>query len=457
MALNDTYAPSSGIWNAVKGAMGIFSSVNKAEGVTENSNPTPEEEYESKISDAYIIELVGNWKRTYSTYYSEIEGSQKTAFAYWIGKQDSDEAENIMGNRSMIDNLIFEAIETFIPIATRANPDPLVTADPSDAGQQLAHAVKSALVSEADKQKLRKKLKRVLRDWMIYKIGVLKFKYNVVLDRIETDCINPKRMLFDKDGHIDEGGFFVGEYVGEKIKLTANKLCEMFPKKKDYILEQAKGKKGTKMEFIEWWYHGTDVFYTMEQEVLGKFKNPHWNYDSQDGTINGTNHLDEPLPPYGFLSIFSTGLQPHDETGLIQQNVGMQDMINRRIRQIDDNVRKMNNGMVISDKFTDSQASQAASAMARGTAIRAPGDDVTKAVMRMPAPALPPQVFQMLEDGRQELKNIFGTSGSTPQGVNDEDTVRGKIMVSQMQGKIGLLKSAKVIKEFIEECYGIKD
>ena len=27
----------------------------------------------------------------------------------------------------------------------------------------------------------------------------------------------------------------------------------------------------------------------------------------------------------------------------------------------------------------------------------------------------------------------------------------------QMQGKIGLLKSAKVIKEFIEECYGIKD
>ena len=117
----------------------------------------------------------------------------------------------LVGNRSMIDNLIFEAIETFIPIATRANPDPLVTADPSDAGQQLAHAVKSALVSEADKQKLRKKLKRVLRDWMIYKIGVLKFKYNVVLDRIETDCINPKRMLFDKDGHIDEGGFFVGE------------------------------------------------------------------------------------------------------------------------------------------------------------------------------------------------------------------------------------------------------
>jgi hypothetical protein len=27
----------------------------------------------------------------------------------------------------------------------------------------------------------------------------------------------------------------------------------------------------------------------------------------------------------------------------------------------------------------------------------------------------------------------------------------------QMQGKIGLLKSAKVIKEFIEECYGIKE
>lgn len=432
MALNQTTAPSSGIWDAIKGALGVFADVNKANGVTENSNPTPQDQFESKMPDEKIIELVSNWKRNYATYYQDVEGSQKISFEYWIGKHLSEESEQIQGSRPMVDNLIFEAIETFIPIATRANPDPLVSADPTEIGQKTAHDLKEAIVHEADRMKMRKLLKRLLRHWLIYKIGVLKYSYNLKLERIETEVINPKRMLFDKDGHIDESGKFVGEYVGEKINTTAEKLIELFPKSEAIILEKAKGKLGTKIEYISWWYHGTDNFYTMDDTVLGKFLNPHWNYDSPEGDTQGTNHLDEPEAPYTFLGIFSTGLQPHDETSLISQNIGLQDMVNRRYRQIDDNVRKMNNGIVVSNKFTDSQASQAAAALARGVAIRAPSEDVTKAVMRIPAPPIPAQVFQMLEDGRGQIKNIFGTSGSTPEAIGKEDTARGKILVNQL-------------------------
>lgn len=433
MALNQSQAPSSGIWNAVKGALGVFDGINKTEGFDENKNPLPEDEFESSLSDIKIIELIANWKRIYNTYFTDIEGSQKTAFGYWIGKQETDEAEQVQGNRPLVDNLIFEAVETFIPIATRANPDPLVSADPSDAGQKLAHDIKEAIVHEADRMKFRKILKRVLRHWIIYKLGVLYHSYDEALDRIECEAINPKRMIFDKDGWIDEGGNFRGEYLGHKMQNTAERMIELFPKKKKEILEKAKGKMGTKLEYISWWYHGTDNFYTMDDNiVLGKFKNPHWNYDSKEGDVEGTNHLDEPSAPYTFLAVFSTGLQPHDETSLISQNIGLQDMVNRRYRQIDDNVRKMNNGLVVSNKFTDSQASQAASALARGTAIRAAGDDVTKSVMRLPAPALPPQLFEMLNDGREQIKNIFGTSGSTPSGLNREETARGKILVNQL-------------------------
>lgn len=448
MAFSSSQAPSSGIWSAVQGAMGVFADINKANGVDENSNPQPIGEFESTLKETEIVELVANWKRTYNTYYADIEGSQKMAFSYWIGKQDSEQTSQINGDRGIVDNLIFEAIETFIPIATRANPDPLVSADPSDEGQKLAHDIKEALLHEADRIKLRKKLKGMLRHWLIYKIGVIKHSYNVHLDRIEMDVINPKRMIFDKDGYIDESGKFVGEYLGEKMKNTAKRLIELFPSKKDYITEKAKGKLGTKLEYICWWYRGRDNFYTMEdQVVLGKFINPHWNYDSQDGSLEGRNHFAEPEAPYTFLSIFSTGLQPHDETSLVQQNIPLQDMVNRRYSQIDDNVRKMNNGMVISDQFTDSQASQAASALARGVAIRAPGPDVTKAVMRMPAPALPPQVFQMLEDGRNQIKNIFGTSGSTPEGVQKEQNVRGKILVNQLDSS----RIGGGITEFLEQ------
>lgn len=432
MALNQTQASSTGIWNAVKGALGIFENINKAEGVNEDSNSQPQEAFESKLPDDKIIELVTSWKRSYNTYYKEIEGSQKISFEYWLGKQNDTESDIVEGSKPLVDNLIFEAVETFIPIATRANPDPLVTADPGEMGQKVAHEIKESLVHEADRIKLRKKLKGMLRHWIIYKIGVLKHSYNPLLDRIDTDVINPKRMIFDKDGYVDEAGNFQGEYLGEKMQNTAEKLIELFPTAQTVIMDKCQGKMGTKIEYISWWYKGRDNFYTMDDTVLGKFINPHWNWDSEAGDIEGKNHFDEPMAPYTFLAIFSTGLQPHDETSLISQNVGLQDMVNRRYRQIDDNVRKMNNGMVVSSDFTDSQASQAAAAMARGGAIRSASKDVTTSVMRLPAPPIPAQVFEMLNDGRAQIKNIFGTSGSSPEAIGREDTARGKILVNQL-------------------------
>jgi hypothetical protein len=435
MGLQATPETSNGVMGAIRGVLNIFSDINKAGGVNENSNPMPQDEYESNLTEIECIELIGQWKRTYATYYGDIEKSQAMAFEYWIGKQRSDNPA--VGTNEIVDNLIFEAIETFLPIATRSNPDPLVQADPSDIGQQIAHDIKGALVDWADVTKLRRKLARMTRHWTIYRIGVLKVSWDLHTKTIKLDVINPKRMIFDKDGYIDEGGNFVGEYLGEKKKLSAQKLIEMFPRKKQDILDKAKQKLGTKLEFFEWWYKGEDVFYTLEDTVLGKYKNPNWNYNGKEQSkdpmtgemvtdeIQGTNHLKVRTDPYIFLNIFSTGLQPHDETSLILQNIPMQDNVNKLHRQIDKNIDSMNNGMVVSGKaFTEDQASNAASALRRGVAIRV--------VARFAAEGLPADVFQQLNDSRNEIRNIFGTAGSTSQGVESQDTVRGKIMVNQM-------------------------
>ena len=252
-------------------------------------------------------------------------------------------------------------------------------------------------------------------------------------------------MIFDVDGYVDEGGHFVGRFLGEKKRCEASELIELFPKKKDEIMFECGGKLGTTLEYIEWWYCNTDMFFTMKNVVLGKYKNPHWNYsgkriekDPDTGAeleveIQGKNHLVEMLAPYLFLSIFNTGIQPHDETSLILQNIGIQDMINRRWNQIDQNVKSMNNGLAVSgDYFTEEQASQAATALRKGTAIRVPTGDVTKAISRLPAPPIPNQVFDMMRDGRNELQNIFGTAGSTPSGQKETESVRGKILINQL-------------------------
>lgn len=446
MATNASPEASRGIFDAVKGALGLFDKTNKAEGVSENSNPQPIDEYESKMPDTEIIELTSMWLRTYGVYFTDIDKTQKLAFNYWIGKQRADDGETASKDyQQQVDNLIFEAVETFLPIATRANPEPVVTADPSDIGQKLANDIKVALVYEADQQKLRRKLAKVTRSWVINRLGAAKIYWDVPTKSIKTDVINVKKMIFDKDGYIDDGGKFVGEYLGEKKQCSADKLTEMFPKKKDYITKKAKGKMGTRLEYVEWWYKGTDVFYMHDQEVLGKYKNPNWNYDGKvlskdpetgaesESEVQGTNHLKEPTAPYIFLSVFSTGTQPHDDTSLIMQNISIQDRINRRIKQIDQNVKSMNNGLVVSGRsFTEEQASQAAAALRRGVAIRVPDGNVEQAVKRFPADALPADVFRSLEDDRQELRNIFGTSGSTPEGTEQQKTVRGKILINQL-------------------------
>jgi len=467
MALNYDPQAQQGIMGAIKGSFSLFGDTNKGGSpVDELQNPQPIDPYESSLSETEIIALTSQWKQDYNVYYDPIAKSQELAFNYWIGKQRNTDPMTVMSNTqngadlNTTDNLIFESVETFLPIATRANPEPLVQAGNSKEEQDLADDIKVALASEADKQQLRRKLAKMTRSWLLNRIGALKVSWNPHTKRIETTVVNTKKMMFDKKGYVDERGYFIGEWLNEKKSATAKTLTEMFPKKAEAIKLKAGGKMGTSLDYIEWWYKGTDLFFTLDSTVLGKFKNPNWNYDGTEKTIDpdtgeevesqvkGLNHLDAPTDPYRFLAIFNVNEQPHDSTSLILQNIPQQDMINRREQQIERNVQGMNNGIIVSgEAFTEDQAAQAASALRRGNAIRVPNGDVGKAVLFPQRPALPADVFTSLTDARNELRNIFGTAGSSAQGIKSQETVRGKIMVKDMDSS----RIGGGITEYIEQ------
>lgn len=427
-----------GAYGAVKDALSIFSPFNKAAGGAGDGQGTPDVigAYRSTLPDEEIIALTNQWKRDYQTYFREIEQVQKTSYEYWLGKQTVNTVEDMLdSNRRLVDNRIFNALETFIPVATRADPDPLVTIDPSAGDQQLGDLVRAALVYQADRQKLRMLNKAIIRDWAINKIGVFKVSWDPIEGDIKTEVINPQRMIWDKDGYVREGGIFTGDYTGEQKKLSAETLVKLFPEHKDWIMSKAGGRKGTKLDIVEWWYKGRDYFFTMDDRVLGKFKNHLWNYDGPEGSaVQGINHLSQPMSPYLFLSVYSTRQAPHDDTSLIQQNLAMQDLVNRRFRQIDKNAEATNNGIVVNGEFNSEQASLAAEAIRKGGAIRAPGKvtDVRTAVIRLPAPPLADYIYESLQDVRHEIDNLFGTAGSTPEGVESTQTARGKILINQL-------------------------
>lgn len=455
--MEDNTVQGIAVLGAVRQAQGLFADVNKGNS-SESQSIKPEDEYTSKFSDEEILNLTKEWAKTYDQYYKEIEKQQDKSIQYWLGKQRTDMVE-LIENRDMIVNQLFQAIETFLPIATRSNPEPLVKADNTDEGQKLAKDVKECLVYQADSQKLRRKLARLTRHWMLYLIGCIEVDYDVEIDDIKTSVINPKRLIFDKDGHIDESGYFCGEYFGIKCKASASKLSQLFPEHKAYILQQSNNKKGTKLNYVKWWYKNTDIFFTMPGKVLGKFKNPHWNYDGEvvrqdletltEWTENvvGKNHLPKPTAPYVFLSIFNIGQQPHDDTSLILQNIPQQDQINKRYRQLDKNIDSQNNGLVVDGRvMTAEQAGEAAGALRRGASIRVQGDP-NQVIARPIVPQLPGDVWKAVEKAEQNLQNIFGTSGSNPSGLKSEETARGKIMVSQMDAS----RIGGGITEFLEQ------
>ena len=406
------------------------------------------------LSNEELIKLKNNWLSNSTPYTKEILSKQIDNENYYKGITFNS---NLQEKRPLADNEIFMAIETFIPEVTRANPDPLIKLN--DEVDDYAELNKDIVVYRADQVKVRMKMKKVARFWALYYLGPIKIAWDEIENDFVVEVLRPQKLILDKDGVVEEGTY-KGQFLGEMRRKTASKLVEEFPNKKSFIEKLANNQMGTELQYIEWWTNEF-VFWTLENEVLDKRKNPHFNYEGEQieitdefgeqttETLDPINHFRTPQMPYMFLSVFSLGKQPHDDTGLVEQNLPNQDRINKMVRQIDKNIDNMNNGVVISgDAVSKEQAAKVAEAVRRGGVIWVPSGSAGSAVARINSPSLPADVYNTLQTAKQDLASIFGTTGFTPQGIKSEESVRGKILIKgQTQGR------NSAITEAIEQLY----
>lgn len=410
------------------------------------------------IEDIALLTLVGEWKKNWKVYWNKEEKVTKEAEDYWMGIQYNP-TEQLGNKRPLVDNLIFESLETFLPEATKKNPEAVVKMDNTMSGNILGKNLKNTLQAIADKKNLRLKLKRQTRYWSIHKLGAIKVGWTPDIRSIFIDVVRTPKLILDPDATIDDGGIYTGEYLGEMKEATAEKLSEMFPEKKDFIKTKSGDELGTKIKYIEWWTNEL-LFFTLDDQVLEKYRNPHWNYDEETTTVDefgqeilgetviGRNQFDTPQIPYVFLSVFNLGKHPLDDTSLIIQNLANQDRVNQTVRQIVRNVKKMNNGSVFGgEAFTKEEAGEAQAALDEGDGVWVPTGDINSAFKPYQGTPLPPDVFNHLQDMRSELRNIFGVKGSSAQGVASEQTVRGKIITSQKDAS----RIGGGISEYIEQ------
>lgn len=424
----------------------VGSKMNKTmDGATSNVEGI-ESEYTDELTldldDEDLIALANRWTTRYSPYEAKIKIRQQANLTYYLGRQKEGTSVVAGDGQPISANLLFEAEETFLPAALSKNPEPVVWTDNTDEGNTLAKDVKTVLQYHASTLALRRKLMLMTRLWSLDFLACIKHGWDTEVNDIESTVKDVKKFIFDPDGYVDPYGNFVG-YIGERITLTADKLIDKFPSFDSYITVMVDGKLGTEVMYTEWW-NDDYTFCTFKGKILDKSKNPHFNYTKTETVedeyglptkeeIRGHNHFAIPKKPYTFLSIFSLGDQPHDVTGLIEQNIPNQRRVSRRTEQIDYNLSRQNNSDIFSENnFNQETAKQASKAMALGHPVLIPsGGPISDALVRMKANGLDAAFFNELENSKNDLRSIFGTEGITASQQENDQTARGMILANQ--------------------------
>jgi hypothetical protein len=415
------------------------------------------------MSDEELLKLRNDIETKYAPYEAKFKKWAERNLESYLGKKK--DGQWLTEGGPIAANLQFEAEETFLSATLAKNPEPVVWSDNSEAGNELATSVKTMLAFHSEQLVLKRKFALMVRQWSIYHLGVIKYGWKPV-DGDDTkgdvEVMNRRiqNFVFDPEGYVDAYGDFIGT-LGERVEITADKLIEMFPEHKEYIVLQVDGKLGTKVTYTEWWSaDNTFTFVTFKEKVLDKHKNEYFRYPEPEVDVltgeplmnemgeptmkQHLNHFAAPKKPYTFFSVFSLQEQPHDITGLVEQNIANQKKIADRSEQIDYNVSASNNGYAYSeDNFTQETAKQASNARRKGNPILVPsGGPIDRAILPLPAQDLPAAIFNELEITKNDLRQSWGINGIVAQKPDEDQTARGMIInqsndTSRIGGGIG--------------------
>lgn len=447
----------------VRGAQDLVENrTNKIDGGdTESPEGVVGEKYDAlkfDTPDEDLLKLKNKWESRYAPYEEKHKRGVEKRLESYLGKRA--DGQWLAGDNPLAANIQFEAEETFLSATLAKNPEPVVFTDNTPEGNAIASAVKTMLAFHSDQLVIRRKLTLMVRQWSIHHLGVLKVGWNKAINDVAVENRKIQNFVFDPDGYVDAYGDFVG-YLGERFEISAEGLIELFPGHTEYITKIVEERLGTMVMYTEWCSPDNTFFFTtFKEKVLDKFKNPYFRYPEPQLTIDGApmlgedgqpmmtdprNHIAVPTKPFTFLSVYSLQEQPHDITGLIEQNIANQNLITKRTEQIDFNASAANNAYAFSqNNFDQETAKQAANARKKGNPILVPaGGPIDKAILPLPGLALSADVYNQLTIAKEDTRNSWGINGLTAQIGDEDQTARGMILnqahdTSRIGGGIGV-------------------
>lgn len=420
----------------------------------------PDEEYEVfnlSLPDDLLQKMLVNSLDKDREYWNQkpwdLQSTDLENVKFWLGDQ-LDDKEFLRYDTSYIDNRLFESVRAILSYATGQLAMPEVTPSRSDDTYvKMARSIQMALYQHAAADTVDQKTRSAVLNLLLRKRAFLKLRYDPnkgTYGDITTEVCNPEDIIIDRHAKYGDNP----NIIYHRIRCTVEELCAKFPKKAAEIYQVYGIKQGRYTQtnrivtYFEAWFTYMDAkripregvawfLHDPAPLILDKMPNPNWVYSGDDKKDKESNVASRPPKPFVWFNYLNLGNSFIDETTLFDQAKPLQRLLNKRLRQINENADYVNGRWVGSKKAMNEEDATKFINKGSKTILLVNAEDVNKAVQVMAPQELPPWVYSTLEDTRNEIDGIMGTpsifKGDNPQ---NNDTLGRDTLLKQQAGML---------------------
>lgn len=356
-----------------------------------------------------------------------------------------------------VENQIYVGEEAIIAYLTAQSPSPEVyPAQDTQRSRIFAQDLEKAMKAHSDMFQIAELMGNAVRHALNKRIGLIKLTFDPAHGKngeITPEVVDPEHVVIDKNAKQSDNPAF----ICHMLKMSVNEVLSRWPKKKEQIFKELGIVRGTpkQMEEIlqvrEVWltyynakYEACEgLVYYFGNVVLEKIKNPNYLY-----TASNKNFLPMPIKPFIPLNFDNDGGHWIDFTGPVEQAGVMQDILNKRGRQLMEVADKANGTTVFSSDsgLTKDDVQNLTGDPNQRLIIKTAGSRVQDLVYRIDPPVIPPMLMQDKVDLRTQVHAILGTpsefTGSPDGGETDPTLGQSEMKKNQAAGRQDLFVRA---------------
>lgn len=349
--------------------------------------------------------------------------------SYMIGNQVDANRLNAANQTRYVDNRLHASVRAILSYVTGRLAKPELTPSKTDFKyQNIARNMQMFLYQHALDHNVNVDMRLALKNLITRKRGILKLRFDDdygPFGDICTENVDPSDIIVDRTAGFRTNPRIIYHRQEDPIEAIIAK----FRDKEQEIREAFNIKRGVYSQtsrtatYWEAWFtyldedykecEGLCWFLPKTNCILGKMKNPNWLYKGSEKNQKVVNVLYEPPKPFIFLNYLNSGRSYIDETCLLDQAIPMQDILNKRGRQLAEN-SDYANGRTLIDKrvMEESDAKKFINKHPRTIGLvdtSQMGNDIQKAVIQLQVAQLPSYVMQDKIDARNEIDVMMGT------------------------------------------------